>query len=204
VTLLGHHPELLARLAEPEAELITPEALAADLEAAIAGFDLDEPWWESHPRLVLEQWPELAGFAFPWSLGVTGNLSVPRAAAEQVGLLDERFVGWGLEDTDLHFRLHRAGATTVVLAGGLGYHQVHRRGPELAWEWARNAIYLLDKHASLELALWIAVCRRRLSLGDAQRIADDHAALGPGPHRLASELVRGIKDHLRAWLAVVG
>lgn len=202
VSLLARQPAALPRLAEPTAELVTPEMLRDDLPGTLAGFELDEPWWEGHARIVLERWgAALTGFAFPWTLGVGGNVSVPRALADEVGLLDERFVGWGLEDTDFHYRLHRAGARTVMLAGGLNYHQVHRRGGERAWEWARNAVYLLDKHPRVELALYLAVCRRRLSLEDANRIALEHAALGPAAEGLARELVRASQEQLRLLVA---
>ena len=196
--LVARHPALAPRLAEPEAELVTLAMIRDDLPGVLAGYDLDEPWWHGHARLVLERWgAALDGYAFPWTLGIGGNCSVPRALAEQVGLHDERFVGWGLEDTDFHYRLHRAGAATVMLAGGLNYHQVHRRGAERAWEWTRNARYLLDKHGTLEIALYINVCRRQLALDDANAIAREHAALGGAASHLVAELIRQTKDSLR-------
>lgn len=202
VSLLGRHPEVLPRLAEPEAELVTAAMLRDDLAGTLAGFELDEPWWEGHAGPVMARWgTALDGFAFPWTLGVSGNVSVGRALAEQVGLFDERFVGWGLEDTDFHYRLHAAGARTQVLAGGLNYHQVHRRGPERAWEWTRNAITMLDKHPRLEVWLYLAVCRRRLTLADANQLALDHAAAGSAGLRLAAELVRAGREQLRLAVA---
>lgn len=198
-SLLARHPDLAPRLLQDDAELVTLAMIRDDLPAVLAGYDLDEPWWEGHARLVLERWgDDLAGYAFPWTLGIGGNCSVPRALAEQIGLHDERFVGWGLEDTDFHYRLHRAGARTVALAGGLNYHQVHRRGAERAWEWTRNARYLLDKHGTLDVALYLAVCRRELDLETANAIALEHRALGDAARHLVAEIIR----QARAGLAV--
>jgi glycosyltransferase involved in cell wall biosynthesis len=201
-SLLARHPELAPRLREPQAELVTPEMIRDDLVAVLAGFELDEPWWQGYAEVVLARWgTTLDGFAFPWTLGVGGNCSVPRALAEQVGLLDERFVGWGLEDNDFHCRLHRAGARTVVLDRGVNYHQVHRRGPELSWEWTRNALYMLDKHDALDVTLYLTVCRRRLSLEAANQIAREHAAVGDGAKHLVAELNRLAREHFRFLVA---
>ena len=200
--LLARHPALAPRLAEPAAELVTLDMIRDDLPSVLAGYDLDEPWWEGYARVVLARWgTALDDFAFPWTLGVGGNCSMPRALAEQVGLHDERFVGWGLEDNDLHYRLHRAGARTVVLERGVNYHQVHRRGPERAWEWSRNALYMMDKHDALDVTLYITVCRRRLSLEDANQIAREHAALGGAAPHLVAELLRLAKEQLRIAVA---
>lgn len=203
ISLLARQPQLLARLCEPHAELVTPERVRDDLAGVIAGFAIDEPRWDAQVQPVLAGWgPTLAGFAFPWMLGMGGNVSVRRALADQVGLLDERFKGWGLEDTEFHYRLHKAGAQTVLLDGGLNYHQVHRRGAELAWEWARNARYMLDKHAALELHLYFAVCRRKLTLAEANQMVIANAALGPASAALARELVRAGKEDLNSLIAM--
>jgi glycosyltransferase involved in cell wall biosynthesis len=200
--LLARHPGLAPRLTEPAAELVTLEMIRDDLPGVLAGFELDEPWWEGYARVVLERWgAALEGFAFPWTLGVGGNCSMQRALAEQVGLLDERFVGWGLEDNDLHYRLHRAGARTVMLDRGVNYHQVHRRGPERAGEWARNALYMMDKHDALDVTLYLTVCRGRLSLDGANQIAREHAALGAAARHLVAELMRLSKEQLRVLVA---
>lgn len=196
--LLARHPEHAGQLGDEPVELISPGRVRDDLAGVLSGYDLDEPWWEGHARVVLARWgASLEGYAFPWSLGVGGNCSVPRALAEQIGLHDERFVGWGLEDTDFHYRLHRAGARTVILDGGLNYHQVHRRGAERAWEWTRNARYLLDKHDTLEIALFINVCRRQLELHDANAVMQEHRALGERAQHLVAEVIRQTRENLR-------
>ena len=190
--IAARHPALAPRLLEDRAELITPAMLAADLAGTLAAFAVDEPWWTGYAAPLIARFgADLDGFAFPWTLAIGGNTSVPRALAEAVGFLDERFVGWGLEDTDFHFRLHQAGARVRVIDGGTNYHQLHRRGPELAREWMRNAARLLDKHASVELCLFIAALRRQTPIVEASAAA---MAIAAAPPAAIAELIRAHRE----------
>jgi len=58
----------------------------------------------------------------PWGLTYTGNVSMPRALLTRVGGFADDFVGWGLEDIDLGYRLHRAGADFVFSRFAVGWH----------------------------------------------------------------------------------
>lgn len=58
----------------------------------------------------------------PWILTYTGNVSLSRALLERVGGFADDFVGWGLEDLDLGYRLHRAGARFVCSRFAIGFH----------------------------------------------------------------------------------
>jgi peptidoglycan/xylan/chitin deacetylase (PgdA/CDA1 family)/GT2 family glycosyltransferase len=60
----------------------------------------------------------------PWRLCYTGNLSLPRALFERSGAFSDRFTGWGLEDIDLGYRLHRAGAAWMFSRFAVGWHLV--------------------------------------------------------------------------------
>jgi GT2 family glycosyltransferase len=60
----------------------------------------------------------------PWRLAYTGNLSVTRATLSAVGGFSRDFSGWGLEDLDLGYRLHKAGAPFVFSRFAVGYHLV--------------------------------------------------------------------------------
>lgn len=198
VEVLARRPEIARALAEPRAELVSVDDVRERFVQTVAAHGVPEPWWEHYVVPILDEYgPDMAGFAFPWTAGVTGNLSTPRALAEQVGLFDEAFVGWGLEDTDFHFRLHGAGARTRILDGALSYHQIHARPPEQVVEWGRNAVRLLDKYNSLEICLYLRVIRRRLSLTDANRIAREAAAGGDAVRAVVAELVRLNKEHVR-------
>ncbi len=58
----------------------------------------------------------------PWSLTYTGNVSLPKARLAQVGGFADDFVGWGLEDIDLGYRLHRSGARFLFSRFAVGFH----------------------------------------------------------------------------------
>lgn len=194
--IIVRRPDIAPLLAEPSATLVDPAALRASFDAAIAGLALAEPWWERHVApLVALFGPMLADFAFPWATSATGNLSAPRALVERVGLFDESFVGWGLEDTELHVRLHAAGARTQVIEGGLNWHQLHPRSPDNATEWAKNAMRMLDKHATLEVCLYLRVIHRRLTFEQANRIAHEASANPAATRALVGELVRLCREH---------
>jgi GT2 family glycosyltransferase len=65
---------------------------------------------------------DLSGLQAPWRLAYTGNLSVSRALLQRAGGFSRAFTGWGLEDTELGFRLHSAGAQWVFSRWAVGYH----------------------------------------------------------------------------------
>ena len=46
---------------------------------------------------------------------IFGNWIVPRRVIEEVGLFDERFIGYGLEDSDMNERVNRAGFNSFYL-----------------------------------------------------------------------------------------
>lgn len=60
----------------------------------------------------------------PWRLTYTGNLSLRRRLLDAVGGFGQDFVGWGLEDVDLGYRLHRHGGRFVFSRFAVGYHMV--------------------------------------------------------------------------------
>lgn len=195
-TVLARAPELAATLVAGPAELVTPAMLTDELEATLARYATDEPWWQSHGvPLSARYGPDLAGYAFPWAVAIGGNTSVPAALAAEVGFLDEQFVGWGLEDTDFHLRLGRAGAAVRIIAGGCSYHQLHRRGPELGRQWLHNARYLAHKHDDLALTSYLVAVLRQGPLPDASALVQ--AAAGAPPAVIA-ELIRCHRELLAA------
>ncbi|MEZ4400181.1 MAG: glycosyltransferase [Kofleriaceae bacterium] len=197
-TVVARDPALAARLAAPDVELATPAMLADDLPGTLARIVVDEPWWVATAApLIARYGADLAGFAFPWIVAIGGNTSVPRALAERIGFLDEDFVGWGLEDTDFHFRLCQAGATVHALAGGLSYHQLHARGPDLGRQWTRNAHRLIHKHASLALSTYVTAVRRGQPLAEASDLV---AALALAPPAARAEVLRCHRELLAAAL----
>lgn len=201
-SLLSRRPDLAASLLGSGAELVTPAMIEADLDAVLRDFAIPETFFESWARpAIAAHGPDLDGFPFPWAVPVAGNLSVPRDLALSVGLMDESFVGWGLDDAELTYRLWRTGARVRILDGGTSYHQVHRRGPELHRQWAGNAVRFLNRHGALDVCLYLAVHGGRLTLPAAAAILREHAALGGAAPAVTAELVRLHRDSWRAAAA---
>lgn len=60
-----------------------------------------------------------------WELLWTLSLAAPTALLHRAGGFDERYVGYGGEDTDFAMRLRQVGATLHWVGGAMGYHQHH-------------------------------------------------------------------------------
>ena len=96
----------------------------------------------------------LDGFVIPWILVVTINVSAPKDLLIKAGLFDKSFIGWGLEDTELGYRLHQHGAKFVYNEAAANYHQVHPNDTAKRWrEHARNYTRFCQKHPTLEVYL---------------------------------------------------
>lgn len=84
-----------------------------------------------------------------WLYFLTGNASAPRASLLKAGLFDEAFQGYGYEDLELGYRLHKAGLEIHYLPGAVNYH-VHVRTLENQAEVqrlaGRNAVLFYKKH----------------------------------------------------------
>ena len=90
---------------------------------------VDELLAQMTPELVVERYRHLSEFqdvrqpylvgcgmdlrkrTLPWKAFWTGNCSIRTDDFRRVGAFEERFHGWGGEDMELGFRLHRAGLT---------------------------------------------------------------------------------------------
>lgn len=96
----------------------------------------------------------LESFAISWMLLVTINVSVPKVLLIRAGFFDESFIGWGLEDTELGYRLHQCGAKFVYNEAAANYHQVHPNDSAKRWrEHARNYQRFCQKHPVFEVYL---------------------------------------------------
>lgn len=99
---------------------------------------------------------ELCEVPVAWSSFITRNVSLPRSWLERSGVFDETFEGWGYEDTELGYRLARAGATFVYAPEAINYHQLHRN--RFAWadayaQAAHNYRRFIRKHPAFETFL---------------------------------------------------
>lgn len=90
--------------------------------------------------------------AHPWSLAYGCNVSVDRWFLERAapGGFDESFVGWGLEDQELAYRLAQYGARWAYSRRASGAHLHHDRVVTTArFEgWMANLRRFVDKHAA--------------------------------------------------------
>jgi glycosyltransferase involved in cell wall biosynthesis len=64
----------------------------------------------------------LDDYQAPWMTFATNNVSVLRKQLENAGLFDKSFVGWGIEDIELGYRLHRRGVKYVFNRDAIGFH----------------------------------------------------------------------------------
>ncbi|UVI29684.1 glycosyltransferase family 2 protein [Paenibacillus spongiae] len=81
----------------------------------------------------------------PW-LVCGGNISLKKAVIDAVGGYDEDFTGWGAEDTEFAFRLHKAGIKFVIDPDLTRYHQEHPVLPTKKSEAKKNRVLLRKKH----------------------------------------------------------
>jgi GT2 family glycosyltransferase len=166
--------------AEPLAEpirLLEPGALEADPHRALAGVELgDEP--DNYHAVIEAYGTELTGFRFAWGLATTANLAVPREAVAKVGGFDETFTGWGLEDTDLSYRLARLGVRFSVSTAAVNYHQIHPLAdpdPLVAQrlmraQLMRNLDHFCRRHRSLDAYLFRRRWEHAMTLAEADRL----------------------------------
>ncbi len=62
-----------------------------------------------------------------WVMFLTGNVAMGTSLFEKVGTFNENFTGWGFEDTELGFRLNKAGIPFVLNENAINYHIVHKQ-----------------------------------------------------------------------------
>lgn len=93
----------------------------------------------------------MACLAHPWSLAYGCNLSVDRWFLERAapGGFDESFVGWGLEDQELAYRLAARGARWAYSRAASGAHLHHDRTmtAERFAGWSANLRHFVHRHA---------------------------------------------------------
>lgn len=155
--------------------LLTVERLK-DQQFDIEALRLEDPWEPYLERMIGVYGEDLTACPLAWACGTTGNMSVSREILQRIGGFDTRFSGWGLEDTELHYRLAKAGAQIRVVRAALNYHQNHAKDSVAKrGEWGRNAKLFLSKHETLEVALYI------------------HAETGNVPHLQACEILSEVR-----------
>lgn len=103
----------------------------------------------------------------PWTLCYTGNLSLPKALLARIDGFARDFTGWGLEDVDLGYRLHRAGARFAFSRWAFGAHlvDVHEPTPRNPFRKARPTLGDFDGYLRN-----LALLERRASEGSDEEL----------------------------------
>jgi glycosyltransferase involved in cell wall biosynthesis len=136
-------------------DLVTPDDLRERFDITVERYWLAERWWDEVCLPAIAHFGEgLEGMRVPWLLGTTGNLSALRQDIVDVGRFDEGFVGWGLEDLDLCYRLHHAGRRSIVSRRAVNFHQAHPSGSGRRAQWLRNLLHLMTKYEALDVAMY--------------------------------------------------
>lgn len=60
-----------------------------------------------------------------WIVFYTGNVSLERKSIKEAGFFDENFKGWGYEDLELGYRLHKIGVKFRKSEAAVSYHLTH-------------------------------------------------------------------------------
>lgn len=94
---------------------------------------------------------ELEGFKFSWINFCSGNVSVAKDLFIKSGGFDESFVGFGLEDWDLGYRLYKHGTRFIHDNTAISYHQEHQISLNSNWQEYRKNLYTFQaKYKEIE------------------------------------------------------
>jgi len=96
----------------------------------------------------------------PYGLVITNNLSVRREFLISVGLFDEDFKNYSYEDSELGYRLWRAGMELQFCRSALAYHHFSTdlpRSRSVNFQSGYSAVIFYNKHPELEKDLSIDV-----------------------------------------------
>lgn len=196
LTLAARSPELACRMADEGFALISPQQLLDDFTTAVAAIDLGDE--EDNYHAVLDEYgTELTRFRFGWALGTTANLALSAKLLDTVGHFDESFSGWGMEDTDLSYRLHVVGVKFAVNPAAINYHQVHPIGTDplphdvrrRRSELLANLRHFCRKHPTIDAYLFRRRWTYAMTLIGANNVMDDLEKLdAQGGSSLRAEL----------------
>jgi glycosyltransferase involved in cell wall biosynthesis len=118
--------------------------------------ELFPPVQKSDERLrVVNQFSEnFSNLEYAWYLFWTSNASVKKSHVIEIGGFDEDFIHWGLEDSEIGYRLHKKGLRFVYSRESTVYHQYHQGGNlEKLMKWSKNYKIFRSKHPDIEVQL---------------------------------------------------
>ncbi len=135
---------------------VTADDVLTKLPQVLRDWSVSDPWWDEYCMPLLGRYKgDLGACPIQWAIGTTANMGVRTADVERVGMFDDKFSGWGLEDTDLSYRLHMAGLRFDFVQDAVNYHQMHPSNLAAGKaEWARNYRHFCEKHRTLDSRLF--------------------------------------------------
>lgn len=146
---------------------------------------------------------DLKGFFIPWIFFVTCNVSVGKSHLLELGLFDENFIGWGIEDYEMGYRLCKHGIEYKLCRDAISYHQFHSRNFVQARESELiNYQYFCKKHPDVAVFLYWRKTYDGLNIVDYSAIVQDYCGLAetvPG-----CQLLSDYKDLLKHRLETRG
>ncbi|GLK99202.1 glycosyltransferase [Dactylosporangium matsuzakiense] len=118
--------------------------------------------WDGRDQ-VMELFSEnFNNLATCWHYAFSCNLSVRREHLLAIGGFDEGFRGWGLEDSELGYRLRRRGLAFAFQRDAVSF-QTRREGgitPDLFVEWRVNLEHFVRRHrGAADAAIQQVICR---------------------------------------------
>lgn len=124
---------------------------SGDVDALVAKRD-------SRDALLAVLSHNLNNLATGWHHMFSCNASVRRRHLLHVGGFDEGFTGWGLEDSELGYRLHRQGLAFAYVPEAVIYHQ-HRQAIDarMHLDWRRNLTRFAELHPQPDVAAQWAI-----------------------------------------------
>jgi len=88
-----------------------------------SGPEKDEPPTEDWRYAIYQKSDNLKNVKYPFNTYCAGNIGLSRSLFNQVEGFDESFVHWGMEDTEIGYRLYRNGAWFIPVEDAKALHQ---------------------------------------------------------------------------------
>lgn len=108
-----------------------------------------------------------------WIMFATGNVSIRKDVLIEAGCFNKEFVGWGLEDTELGYRLFKLSVKIVVNENAVNYHIEHARNhSERQHDESTNHDLFYSIHPELPVKLFRKFIKGEISLEEFERQVD--------------------------------